>query len=207
MSQDVFVVAEHLKGALADVSFELLGKGRELARRLEGNLVAALLGNAAFDLARQMGAADKVFYVEHPALADFNPETHGRVLAELIRAHRPRVVLVPNTSMGMDLAARLSAQLELPLATYAIELLPEDGALIATSQLYGGKIHVESELEGDSVLVSVIAGSFPAGSWSGTKSWKPGLARRRGPGSTISGPRRRGAPAANSGAIATGCRT
>ncbi len=161
MSQDIFVVAEHLKGELSEVTFELLGKGRELAGASGGELAAVLLGNEVSGLADAMGAADKVIYLEHPALAEFNPEAYSRALAEVVSSESPRVVLVPNTSMGMDLASAVSVHADLPLVAYAVDVKLADGKLVAESQLYGGKMNVESEIEGASAVVSVIAGALP----------------------------------------------
>ena len=162
MSQDILVVTEHSKGQLADVTFELLGKARELAEATGGAVVAVLLGHDAEGLASQLGAASKVLYVDHPALAEFNPEAHGRALAEVITTVNPRLVLIPNTSMGMDLASALSVRTDRPLVAYAVDVRLEDGKLFAVSQLYGGKVNVESEVEGDSAIISVMAGALPA---------------------------------------------
>jgi len=162
MSQDIFVVAEHLKGQLADVTFELLGKGRELAEASGGSLVAVLLGQGVEGLAAELGAADKVLYVEHAALAEFNPQAYARALTEVVSSHSPRVVLIPNTSMGMDLASTVSVGCNLPLVAYAVDVELADGKLVAESQLYGGKMNVESEIDGESAIVSVIAGALPA---------------------------------------------
>ncbi|MFQ5707745.1 MAG: electron transfer flavoprotein subunit alpha/FixB family protein [bacterium] len=162
MSNDIFVVAEHLKGNLEDVTFELLGKGRELAQAAGGKLMGVLLGHGVKSLAEQMGAAHKVVYVDHEQLAQFNPEAYALILAEVVQAQNPRVVLVPNTSMGMDLAAGLSVDLNLPLVAYATDLGFDNGGLTVTSQLYGGKMNVESRFDSEQAVVSVIAGSLPA---------------------------------------------
>ncbi len=162
MGQDVMVVAEHLRGEIADVTYELLGKGRQLASATGGALTVALLGSSMQNAAASLGAADTVFYVDHESLADFNPEPWVLALVELVTSKSPRLILIANTSMGMDLAAALSARQGLPLAAYAVDVLIEDNQVVATSQLYGGKIYAESVLEGDSAVVSVLAGSFPA---------------------------------------------
>ncbi len=162
MSNDVFVLAEHLSGKLDEVTFELLGKGRELADSLGGHLTAVLLGNNVQELASQLGAADKVLVMNHPQLENFNPDAHVKALNALLQAQQPKVTLIPYSSMGMDLAAAASAALNYPLASYVIDVKVEDGKLVTVSQLYGGKVNAESELEGDHYLVSVIAGSFPA---------------------------------------------
>lgn len=162
MSNNVLVIAEHLKGKLEEVTFELLGKGRELADSLGGNLLGALLGNGAEELANQMGAANKVLYMDHKNLAEYNPDAYVKALTEVVKSQQPKITLVPNTSMGMDIAAALSVELDIPLVAYAVDLKLENGSVVAASQLYGGKMSVQSRFEGDQNIVSVIAGSFPA---------------------------------------------
>ncbi len=162
MSQDIFVVAEHLRGTLADVTFELLGKGRELADATGGALVAVLLGGDAAALAGGLGIADGVVHVDHPSLAEFNPESASAALVEVVAQRSPRLLLVANTSMGMDLAAAVAVRRDVPLVAYATDVALDGDALVATSQLYGGKIYTESVLDGPSSVVSVLAGSFPA---------------------------------------------
>lgn len=162
MTQDIFVVAEHLKGKLADVTFEMLGKGKELANAKGGNLVAVLLGDGVKNLAGEMGLANQVISVEHAQLENFNPETYSAALAEVVKAKSPAATLVANSSMGMDLAAALSIKANLPLVAYALEVKVEDGALVATSQLYGGKLNVESQFSAEGAVVGMLAGASPA---------------------------------------------
>jgi len=162
MSQDIFVFVEHLKGAIDDVTFELLGKGRELASATGGQLVAVLLGSGMAAKAGELGAADKVISVDHPALEHFNPEAYVTTLAEVAAQKQPRLLLVPNTSIGMDLAAAVATKQNWPLVAYAFDVAVENGSVVATSQLYGGKINAESVIDGENAVVSVLAGSFPA---------------------------------------------
>jgi electron transfer flavoprotein alpha subunit len=161
MGQDVLVVAEHLKGELADVTYELLGKGRDLATATGGKLMVVVLGSGMQGIETSLGGADKLVYVDHPQLEDFNPEAYLQALMCVFETHSPRLTLIGNTSMGMDLAAALSVRLSLPLVAYAIDVAIEDVGVVATSQLYGGKIYAESVLEGDSAIVTVLAGTFP----------------------------------------------
>lgn len=160
MSEGVFVVAEHLQDQLDEITFELLGKGRELADNMSCPLTAVLLGHGAKELGNQLGAADKVIYVDHEQLANFNPESYSKVLAEVVQTHQPKLTLLPNTSVGMDLAAAISVDLDIPLVAYAVDLNVQNGSVQVSSQLYGGKIIVTSSCEGDQAFVSVIAGSF-----------------------------------------------
>lgn len=157
MSNNIIVIAEHFKGQLDDITFEMLGKAKELAGGYGGETIALLMGSGVKGMADQMGAADKVIYVDSADLAEFNPEAYGKTAAAIIKGQDPRAVLVGNTSMGMDLAAGLSVDLEMPLVAYASAL----GGDTVTSQLYGGKMSVESGTSG-SYIASVLAGSFVA---------------------------------------------
>lgn len=158
MSNDVLVVAESLNGELSDTTFELLGKGKEIAGAWGGRTVVALLGDAS--LAGGLGAADLVLTMEHPSLAAYTPEGHERALLHLVTERQPRLVLVANTTLGMDLGAGVAAAWDAPLAAYVIDLATEGGMLVATSQVYGGKLVAESAIDGERVVCTVIAGSF-----------------------------------------------
>jgi electron transfer flavoprotein alpha subunit len=161
MSNDILILAEHLNGKLADITFEMAGKGKQLAAAFGGKATAVLLGSGAKALAESIGA-DAVLYVDDPALAEFNPEAYGRVLAALVKERSPRLVMLGNTSMGMDLGAALSVTTGLPLIAYVNGLAADGGTLVATSQIYGGKIQAEAAPDGEACLVSCLAGAFPA---------------------------------------------
>ena len=162
MANDIFVLVEHLDGSVSETTYELLGRGKELAGLAGGTLVAVLLGRGAKGLAASLGAADAVVSVDHPALASYTPEAWQRALAAVVSARAPRALLVASTSVGMDKAAGLSAELGWPLVAYVKDLSLAGGTLTATSQIYGGKILAETELSGAHAIVSVLPGSFPA---------------------------------------------
>src|SRR5256885_8426755 len=104
MAGDIYVVAEHLNGKLAEVSLEMLGKGRELASALGGKLNAIVLGKDAKGAAEACGAPDAALYVEHEALAGVNPDTPARLVPAIPKERVPAVLIVSNTSQGMELA-------------------------------------------------------------------------------------------------------
>lgn len=161
MSRDVAVVVEHRQGVVADVSFEMLGRARELARAAGGQVVAVVAGHGLGGLAAGL-AADVAVLVQDPGLADYTPEAHQRALAGVLGERRPLATLVASTAMGMDLAGGLSAALGWPLVAYCRDLRLEDGRLVAVSQIYGGKILAEAELDAPGGLVGVLPGAFPA---------------------------------------------
>lgn len=169
MSNDVFVLAEHLNGKVSDISFEMIGKAKELAPKFGGKAVAILMGSGVKSLAASLGA-DSVLYVDDPALAQFNPEAYSHALAAVIKDRAPRIVMIGNTSMGMDVGAWLSVSTGLPLIAYVNCLNVEGSTLVATSQIYGGKIQAEAVPNGESCIVSCLAGAFPAEAGKGSAS-------------------------------------
>jgi electron transfer flavoprotein alpha subunit len=160
MANDILVLADHLRGQLSDATAELVGKAKELAGATGGQAVVALFG--APDLAGQITGADTVLTVDHPALADYTPEAWENTLLHIVNERQPRLVLIANTTIGMDLGAGLSASWGAPLVAYTTRLEAEGGDIVATAQVYGGKLLAEVELSGDKGICTVVAGSFAA---------------------------------------------
>jgi len=160
MANDILVLADHLRGQLSDTTQELVAKAKELAGATGGQAVVALLG--APDVATQITGADRVLTVDHPALADYMPEAWEKTLVHLVNERQPRLVLIANTTIGMDLGAGLSAACGAPLVAYTVRLEADGGDIVATAQVYGGKLLAEVALTGDRGICTVVAGSFGA---------------------------------------------
>ena len=156
MSQDIYVLIEHLQGQVADISYTMLAAGRELAQGTGGKVVAVLLGNNAKELAKDF-AADGVLYLDHTALAEFTSDAYQKVLADLIGKDQPRAVLFGNTSIGADVASVLSMRLGLPLVRSCRSFTKDDKFV---SQICGGKIMAEGELPGPTALVTMVPGGY-----------------------------------------------
>ncbi len=159
MSNDVFVITEHLDGKFSDVSFEMVGKAKELASVLGGPAVAVVIGSG---VNANVFASDSTIHVDDAALSQFNPEAYGKVIEALVKEKSPRLVMFGWTATGMDIAAWLSARLDKPCVAYARDVCIEDNALVVNSQVYGGKMIAEVAPEGDMAIVACLAGSFPA---------------------------------------------
>jgi len=162
MAASILVVAEHFQGHLTDVTFELLGKARELAPALGGSVGVALLGHNVDGLVSELGAAEVVYAADRPELREFTPDAYAPVLGSAIGHASPRVVLLGSTSGGLDLLSLLSARLNLPCIDNCTALKIQDGGVVATSQIYGGKLFAEVLLPQPTALVAVAPGMFPA---------------------------------------------
>jgi len=158
MSQDIFVVVEHLRGQVADITHVMLAGARALSQTSGGGVVAVLLGKDAQGLAANL-AADRVLYVDSPALAEFTPDAYQLALADLIQAQSPRAVLFGHTSIGMDIAGGLSAKLGLPVVG-SCRSFTADGKFVC--QICGGKIMAEGDLPSPTAFVTMLSGGYKA---------------------------------------------
>lgn len=161
MNRDIWVVAEHFQGRLSDITFELLGAGRELARALGMKLEAVLIGHQVGHLAGELGAADGVYLIDRPELREFTADAYSALLEAGLKDAQPRLVLMGSTSVGLDLLSLVSASTGLPCVDNCTGLSVKDGEVIATSLIYGGKIFAEVKLPATTTLVAVVPGSFP----------------------------------------------
>ncbi len=159
------VLAEHSGKEISESTYELIGKARELAATAGGVAEVALLGPR--ELASQVGAAAVVASVDHPALAGYLPEAYELALAAVLAERSPRLLLMSNATAGLDLGAALSVRWQAPLAATVTGLAAEDGSVVATAQILGGKILAEVELAGERGIATVIGGSFPAAAGQG----------------------------------------
>jgi len=161
MSGEIFVLAEQLQGRLTEATFEAIAAARSLAAALGSEVVAVLPGAANAGLAAELGAADRVLHLADPRLDAYSPDAYESALRAVLADRLPRLILVPNTTVGMDLAAGLAGLLDLPLAAYCLSLGVEGTAIVAKCQVYGGKI-IATVAFADRGVVALVPGSFAA---------------------------------------------
>jgi len=162
--REIFVLAEHRRGELRDITFEMLTKGRELAQKTNLELTAVILGKNVKEYAKKLAEhTNRVLVVEDEKLEHFNSDAYQKVLSNLIKERKPLLTMIGHTSYGIDLAPSLAVELNLPLATDCIDLEFENGTLIITRQMYGGKVNVRARLKkAEGYIVTVRQAAFPA---------------------------------------------
>jgi len=161
---EIFVLAEHRQGQIRDITYEMLTKAHEIAGKANAETTAIILGKDVKDKAAALAEyAQKVILIQDPKLEHFNSEAYHKVLAQLIKEHRPLLTMVGHTSYGIDLAPRLAAALQTPLATDCIDLAIENDTLHVTRQIYGGKVNANAVLaKAESYMVTVRQAAFTA---------------------------------------------
>ncbi len=136
------VVAEVLGGALRPVTFELIGKARQLAAAHGGRVDVVVADGAAEGLAEELATSgvDRVLVAQDPAL-DGATEPQAAVLSSVIRTFAPNLVLLPATSAGRDLAPRVAGRLELGLTGECIDVtVDEEGRVLQHKPAFGGSV-------------------------------------------------------------------
>jgi electron transfer flavoprotein alpha subunit len=162
MPKIIWVVAETWKGRITDTTFEALALGRELASPPGAMLEAILIGHGVAPLAAQLGLADKVRLVDHPALAEPEPTLWAEALTQLPRDPALEAVLLPLTNITLGAGAMLSARWSAPAINFCKDLAVSEGRVLATCLLYGGKIEAVVSPAASPAIFGIWPGARPA---------------------------------------------
>lgn len=140
----VFVFVQQVDNKATSVSYELISKGKELAKELGTNVTAVLLGHKVDNLCANLAkyGADSIIVVDDPALETYMTEPYVHAMSEVIKARKPEVVLFGATAIGRDLAPRVSARLHTGLTADCtkLEIDSETKNLMMTRPAFGGNI-------------------------------------------------------------------
>ena len=112
-NNNLIVYCELEDGKVADVSLELLTKGRELATRLGVKLEALVIGHNLEGIEKQLFpyGADVVYKVDDARLYPYTTNPHSSVLINLFKEIKPQICLMGATCIGRDLGPRVSSAL------------------------------------------------------------------------------------------------
>ena len=120
----VFVFAQQVDNVVSGIAFELIGKGKDLAKDLGTEVTAVLVGSDVKGLADELAAygADKVIVVDDPELKEYRTEPYAHALASVIEKYKPEIFLVGATAIGRDLGPRVSARIHTGLTADCTQL-------------------------------------------------------------------------------------
>ena len=127
-NKDVWVFVEQRNGKPADVSFELLSKGRKLAGNLNGKLKSVIIGSNVKDIAKETFryGAEEAITIDNPELHHYLTIPYSRILNELVEKYKPRIVLFGATVIGRDLAPRVASHTKSGLTADCTDLQISD---------------------------------------------------------------------------------
>ena len=108
----VFVFAQQVDNVISNIAYELIGKGKELAKDLGVEVTAVLVGSDVKGLADQLAeyGADKVIVVDDPELKEYRTEPYTHAIASVIKEFKPEIFLIGATAIGRDLGPRVCAR-------------------------------------------------------------------------------------------------
>jgi electron transfer flavoprotein alpha subunit len=140
----VWVFAEQRHGKLQKVSLEILGKGKEIAEKLNTKLVAVILGDNVSDMAKELisHGADKVFVCEDELLKNYTTDAYTKIICDLVNENKPEAFFIGATFNGRDLGPRVAARLSTGLTAdcTALDVDEESGNLLMTRPAFGGNL-------------------------------------------------------------------
>ncbi|HMV65705.1 MAG TPA: electron transfer flavoprotein subunit alpha/FixB family protein [Myxococcota bacterium] len=161
----ILVLCEHEGGVFKKTASELLGKARELAGVLGGDVAALVLGDAPAASLGQFGAA-RVFQVG----GDFSAYDTDAVVSALhagVQAASPKYLLAPASFLGKDALPRLAARLGTGQASECTSLAAVGGELVGRRPVYAGKALADVKVTRFPAIYSVRPNSFPQPAASG----------------------------------------
>jgi len=157
MPQGVFAITEQRDGVFRKISFETVSEGRRIADGLGADLCTVVVGSGIEGIAGELGkyGPDKILVADDPALADYTTSAYTNVIADLIQSTDPAVIIIGASAQGKDLSARLAARLDAGLAMDCTAVKLDDGKLICTRPMFGGKIFADVEFDSAIQIVGI----------------------------------------------------
>lgn len=149
----VYIYAQQVDNELSSIAFELIGKAKELAKDLDTDVTAVLLGHNVKNLCDSLAeyGADKIIVVDDPELEVYRTEPYAHALASVINEYKPDIMLVGATAIGRDLGPTVSARVKtgltadctvLEIGDFPINPMPNQeqkhNQLLMTRPAFGG---------------------------------------------------------------------
>ncbi|MGO9007656.1 MAG: electron transfer flavoprotein subunit alpha/FixB family protein [Beijerinckiaceae bacterium] len=134
----ILVYCEIRRGQCTAQSFELIAKARALARTLGAAVDALLIGEEKIET--PLLGADRVLRVSAPCLKSYNPQLYNRVVADVIKKTDPVLVLMPNSTIGIDLGAASARATRRNIVCYVVGLELSADGVDAECLVYGGRL-------------------------------------------------------------------
>jgi electron transfer flavoprotein alpha subunit len=140
----IWVFIEQKNSKIQSISYELLGKARDLAVKLNCQVSGVLIGNNLDDQVDELGwhGADNIYLVQAPEIANFQDEPYTNILVKLIQKHKPEIVLCGATAIGRSLISRVAIRIKAGLTAdcTGLDIDMEKKILLQTRPAFGGNI-------------------------------------------------------------------
>ena len=159
----IWVYLDHFMGEALGASWEALGAAQTLAGLAAGRVTAIAFGQGLDGLAAQafQYGASEVVIADDATLHDFRPEPFSSLLAKLAAESAPDIIIFPTTTRGRELAAMAAIDLNSGVLADVTALEIQNGAILATRPVYGGKLLAKVTCLARPQLVTLRGRAFP----------------------------------------------
>ena len=142
--KDVWVFCEQKKGIIQTISFELLGEGKKLAKKLGTKLCAVILGHDIESKIDELSSrgADKIYIIDSPELKSYQDDPYTNILVELAKEYKPEIILCGATTIGRSLVSRVAVRIDAGLTAdcTGLDIDEKEKLLLQTRPAFGGNI-------------------------------------------------------------------
>ena len=155
---NVWVFIEQEGGKIANVSLELVSKGRELAAKLGVKTEGIILGDGLSDSVETLYhyGCDKVFLVEDKALEPFTILPYAKGIVDLVKEHRPNILLFGATNKGRELGPRVASELLCGLTADCTDLQIDDFDDKVNKKQYKNKLMQIRPAFGGNIIATIV---------------------------------------------------
>ncbi|MCA2004855.1 MAG: electron transfer flavoprotein subunit alpha/FixB family protein [Ignavibacterium sp.] len=161
MAEKILAILEQREGTLKKVSFEAASLARSLANQLGMEAEALVVGNEISNLndLSKYGIG-KVIHLKNQLLTDYSPSAYSDAIASYAKENGTKILVFPNTAMGVDLAPRVAVKLNSGIVMDCMKIEVKDNQIIATRPVYAGKALIDVKLTSDVKIFTIRPNVF-----------------------------------------------
>ena len=161
---NVLVFAEQRGNKLKTYALEAVSTGQRLAAGSGGQVLACVLGQDVGGLAGEVAkyGADQILIADDTALSVYSPSAYATVVAEIIKTHKPDIVLFTASALGREIAPLVAIKLGTSIVADIIKADWNGSHLEIRRPVYAGKVYLEMIITAKPALVTLRPTVFPA---------------------------------------------
>jgi electron transfer flavoprotein alpha subunit len=167
MGKGIWIYAEPRENMLPKVSLEMVSEARRMAQKNLEEISVVLIGKGTERFCKDLETygADKIYLYDHDDLGQYNIETYSKIVSDLVVKENPRILMMPATTHGRELAPRIAMKVKSGLASDCIAFPSGDsGSFRCLRPAYAGKVMVTLEFaEGETFIATVRPNQLPLG--------------------------------------------
>lgn len=158
----VLIFADHSEGHISKSSFEALSYGFALAKQLNTNAGAVLLGNVSNEEAASLGkyGIEKTFLFSGDVYNHVDAQVYAKAVAEAVKESEASLVIFSHNQTGRAVAPRVSAKLKAGLVTGVIGLPDTDAGFVVRKTVFSGKAFANVDITSPVKIITLTPNNF-----------------------------------------------